>query len=531
MSVPVEPSAGGPGPGEAPQGEEPDAEPRSPDEAPSSAPSLGRSVKSGIAWSIFTFLVTKGLAMATLLVLTRLLAPSQFGIVAAVAAVLSLIELTTDLGMGQVVIYEQEEGHSKRVDVAFTINIALTTLLTLAAVAAAPLIASFFHASGHVGLFRLAALDIFLTGLGGVHDGLLLRDLGFRTRIVTQVVNSLARACVGVTLALLGFGASALVWGMLAGTGAWAVSLWVCTDFRPTLHFDRKIARSILPYGIGASMLSLLSQVTTQVDVAVVGRVLGPRALGLYSVAYRVPSLVLENIANQVSLVAFPALSRKRVLDREGVSAATGKLVNYQSLYALPLAAGLAVQAAPIVETLFSAKWSDASGVFAAVCVMSGISASGFALGDAFKALARQRVMVGLTFIQLPVLVLTIILLAPYGITAVAWGRCANVIFWVALMMIAAARVLRIPVAVTLGAMRPGAGAAVGVALGAGAVRLWSGLPAIPELLLAGVLGALGGALALALVARPMFDELRLLVLGVVRRRTAAAAAALAEPR
>jgi len=480
--------------------------------------SLQRSVKTGIAWSMFTFAVTKGLALVSLLVLTRLLAPSQFGLVAAVAVVLGLIELTTDLGMGQAIIYEQEQGTGERVDVAFTINIGVTAVLTVLAVLAAPLIAGFFHASHHVGLFRLAGLDIFFTGLGGVHDGLLLRDLRFSTRIVTQVVGAIARAGVGVLLAVLGFGAASLVWGMLAGTAAWAAALWWCTGFRPTLRYHRAIAGSIVPYGIGASMLQLLAQITTSIDVAVVGRVLGQRALGLYSVAFRLPLLLLENIANQVSLVAFPALSRKRVMDSAGVSAATGRLVRYQSLYALPLAAALAVQAGPIVETVFSAKWRDSSGVFAAVSVMSGISASGFALGDAFKALGRQRVMIGLTFIQLPILVATIILLAPFGITAVAWGRAATVVFWVALMMVAAARVLQIPVSVTLAATWPGAATAVGVALVAGAVRLWSGLPAIPEMALAGVLGCLGGLGALALLAPAMFRELRT-GLAAARRR------------
>jgi lipopolysaccharide exporter len=485
--------------------------------------SLGRSVKTGIAWSIFTFAITKGLALVSLLVLTRLLAPSQFGLVAAVTAVLSLIELTTDLGMGQAIIYEQEKGTSERVDVAFTINMALTTVLTVAAVLAAPLIASFFHASHHVGLFRLAALDIFLTGLGGVHDGLLLRDLRFRTRIVTQVAGAIVRAGVGVVLAVLGFGAASLVWGMLGGTAAWAAALWWSTGFRPTMRYHRAIAGSIVPYGIGASMLQLLAQITTSIDVAVVGRVLGQRALGFYTVAFRLPSLLLENIANQVSLVAFPALSRKRVMDAAGVSAATGRLVRYQSLYALPLAAVLAVQARPIVETVFSAKWRDASGVFAAVSVMSGISASGFALGDAFKALGRQRVMIGLTFIQLPTLVATIILLAPYGITAVAWGRAANVAFWVALMMIAAARVLRIPISITLVAMWPGAAAGLGVALVAGAVRLWSGLPAIPEMAVAGPLGCVGGVGSLALLSPTTFRELRTGLAGArLRKRTSA---------
>ena len=76
-------------------------------------------------------------------------------------------------------------------------------------------------------------------------------------------------------------------------------------------------------------------------------------------------------------------------------------------------------------------------------------------------------------------------------------------------MVAAAARVLRIPVSVTLTATWPGAAAAVGVALGAGVVRLWSGLPAIPEMAVAGLLGALGGLGALALLAPAMFRELR----------------------
>jgi len=252
---------------------------------------------------------------------------------------------------------------------------------------------------------------------------------------------------------LMGLGAASMVWGMLAGTAAWAATLWWYTGFKPTLRYHRTIAASIVPYGIGATSLSILAQITTSIDAAVVGRVLGQRALGLYTVAFRLPSLALESIANQVSLVAFPALSRKRVSGLDGVSSATGQLVRYQTLYALPLAAVLAVQAGPIVETVFSAKWRAASGVFAAVSVMSAISASGFALGDAFKALGRQRVMVALTFIQLPLLVTTIILLAPYGITTVAWGRAANMVTWVGLMTIASSRVLKIPVRITLGAM------------------------------------------------------------------------------
>lgn len=489
-------------------------------EAEPSSGSLTGSVKRGVAWTTFTFALTRGLSFVSLLVLTRLLAPSEFGVVGAIVVVLSVIELTADLGMAQTVIYEQGKGIDERVQVAFTVNMLLTATLTLAVFVSAPLIASFFHASRHVGLFRLAALDVFLTGLGGVHDGLLLRDLRFSARIITQLAGAIVRAGLGVLLAALGFGAASLVWGLVAGTAAWMVALWSCTRFTPTLRFDRAIAASILPYGLGASLFQLLDQVAIQVDSAAVGRVLGQRALGLYSVAFRLPTLVLENIANQVSLVAFPALSRKRVIDSSGVGAATWRLVRYQSLYALPLAAGLAVLARPIVVTLFSSRWRDASGVFAAVSIMSGISAAGFALGDAFKALGRQRTMIVLTLIQLPVLVVTIVLVAPYGITAVAWARAGGMALWVVMIVLSADRVLEVPVGGTLRAMWPGTAAAGGVALLAGVVRIWAGLSTIPEIIVAGLLGGVGGLLALAIFAGGTFGELRQGAQSIIRRRT-----------
>jgi PST family polysaccharide transporter len=271
-------------------------------------------------------------------------------------------------------------------------------------------------------------------------------------------------------------------------------------------------------YGIGASTFSFLDQLVAQIDTAVVGRVLGRRALGLYTVAFRIPTLVLENIASQISLVAFPALARKRVADAGGVGGATARLVRYEALYALPLAAGMAVMAKPIVDTVFSRRWQDAAGVFAAVSVMSGISAAGFALGDGLKALGRQRLLVILTVIQFPVLLVTIILVAPYGITAVAWARVGGTLLWVGLVTVSVARVTGMSIPGLLGAAWPGAVASAGVVATAGPVRLWAGLPAVPELVLAVVAGGAGTLIALAVLAPPTFHELRHGALGVGRR-------------
>ncbi|MHB8658213.1 MAG: oligosaccharide flippase family protein [Solirubrobacteraceae bacterium] len=498
-------------------------------EPQTSPTSLSSSVKRGVAFSTLSFGLSKGLSLVAVLALTRVLAPSQFGVVAGVLVVLSLIELTSDLGMKATVIYEQRSGTDERLQTAFTLNVLLASLLSVLGVLIAPLLAGFFHASHHVGLFRLAFADVLITGLGSIHDGVLLRDLRFGTRIATEVLNAAVRATVGVGLALLGAGAASLVWGMLAGSTAWTIAQWSLTRFRPRLRFKRHVAASMISYGVGASALTLLSQIYSQLDPSAVGRVLGQRALGLYTVAFRLPTLVLENISYQISLVAFPALARKRVQDIEGVGAATHRLVRYQALYALPVAAAMAALARPIIEIVFSSRWREAAGVFAAVSVLSGISASTFALGDGFKALGRQRTMVSMSLLQLPLLLATIILAAPHGITTVAWARAGSELLWAILMVMAASRVLGVSVRGTLMSIWPGAAAAGGALSGALAIRGLPGLAPFPQVVLGGSAAAAGALLGLGLFARATLRELVSSAASILRpRRSADANAARA---
>jgi PST family polysaccharide transporter len=266
--------------------------------------------------------------------------------------------------------------------------------------------------------------------------------------------------------------------------------------------------------------VNVLALVSTRLDATVIGRALGARALGLYSVAFRVPELLIESVAWNLSLVAFPALARKRVLDEQGLGPATLKLVRYQALYALPLSAGLAALSAPLVNVLFSSRWRDAAGVLTAVAVMAALSAVAFPLGDVFKAVGRQRRLVVLNIVQLPLLAVAVLVAASSGIVAVGWARAAGMALWAVMTMASASRELGIETRRTIAAAGPGAGAALGVLLGAGAIRLvWTDLSIWP--LMTGIAaGVIGGACTLRLLAPAMFSELRGM-LGDLRRALA----------
>jgi len=473
-----------------------------------SSSSWGRATRSGLLWTSGAFLLVKGSTLLTTLVLARLLAPAEFGVVAAILVFLTFVELGSSIGLKATVVFEQEHGITRRVQTAFTLNLLVGAGLTVIALLLAPAIANFFQVPEHADLFRLGAANLLIVGLGNIQDSLLLRELAFRRRILPEFSRAVVRGSVSIALALLGFEAAALVWGLLSGSLAWLIMQWALTRFRPDFSLDLQIVRSMVSYGSGAALLEVVAIVANRADAIVVGRVLGERALGLYSIAFRLPEALIDSISWNISSVAFPALSRKRAAEQEGLAAVTLRLVHFQSLYALPMAAGLAVLAPPLVVTLFGPAWREAGGVLAAVALMSGVHAVVFPLGDAFKAVGRQRLLAGLVVLQLPLMVGAIVIAAPAGILVVAWIRAASTLLHSVLIVATSGRVLGVRSSRVFAATVPAVAAAAGVALGAGAVRVaWPALSAGP-VLLGAVAGVAGAALALRVVVPGTLGDL-----------------------
>lgn len=464
---------------------------------------LGGRARQGILWSTVAYVATKASTFLSTIVLARLLTPNEFGVVAAIVVFIALLELASDLGMKAVVVYEQEEGVTDRVQTAFTANLLLSALLCAIAVLLAPLAARFFDLEEQTGLFRLASLSLLLTGLGNVQDALLLRDLDFKRRLRPDLARVLVRAAVSIGLALAGSGAASLVVGLLAGQAVWVLVQWRLTRLRPTFALHRSVLRSMAAYGGAAALLEVVAVIGTRTDVAVIGRVLGDRMLGLYTVAFRVPELLIESVAWNVSTVAFPALSRQRAADEQGLATTTLSLLRLQALYALPVASGLAVLSGPVIVTLFGDQWRPAAGVLTAVAFMSAISAVAFPVGDVFKAVGRQRTLVAVNCVTVPLQMGTIVAVASAGLTAVAWVRTADALLYATLVVGQAARIVGLPFRDVLVALRPAAVTALGVAAGAGTVRLALDGDG-PVVLIAGAAAAALGGLAALRAGAPV---------------------------
>src|ERR1700736_5448273 len=118
--------------------------PDRPPSTPADQPAVGgitRSARAGVAWSTLSFIAAKLVTLLSTLVLARLLAPAQFGLVAAVLVFLALMELGSDLGMKATVIYEQEGGITERTQTAFMLNLIIAGSLVVVGIVLAPVVA------------------------------------------------------------------------------------------------------------------------------------------------------------------------------------------------------------------------------------------------------------------------------------------------------------------------------------------------------------------------------------------------------
>ncbi|MDO9407226.1 oligosaccharide flippase family protein [Patulibacter sp.] len=454
------------------------------------------TLRNGVGWSLFALVASKLVSFVALLVLARILVPDEFGVVAAITTYLAFLEIASDLGVKAVVIYEQERDHSARVQTAFSLNLIVVAVATLIGIGLSWPVSAFFGLEDRHWLFLLGVFSLTCTGVSNIHDGLLLRELSLGRRVRPQLARGVVQAIVSIALAAAGLGAAAMVVGVVCGSLAWTLLLWSMTTFRPDFTLDRAIARSMVAYASGAWLFFVTSWLSIQADVLVVGHQLSTVDLGVYTMAYRLPELLVFNVAWTLSIVAFPALARERKRTDSDVVASTVGLIGWLALYALPIAATLAVLGQPIVDVLFSSRWSASGPVLSGVALAVAMLTVMTPISDAAKAVGRQWSMVVIYAAHVPLVVAAVLIASDRGPEAVAWASVAATIVFVVALLAWAHVALGITIGRVAAALRAPLAAVAGVCAVALPLRLLlqGDVPAVVLLVLGG-LGAGAGAL------------------------------------
>lgn len=477
---------------------------------------LGRVAVAGAGWQSISYVGGKLLVLVSTAILARLLTPSDFGLVALALVFVTYAEVVADLGVAQALIYLQPR--RSYADAAIVLSALWSVTLLVVAVVSAPAVAAFFDRPDVTPIFRVLSLSLLLNGIGQVPDALLRRDLKFRTQIAGNLARAGAQGVASVAFAVAGLGPWAIVFGQLVGEAAWAGTLWALVDYRPRRGFhrlDRAAVKDLVGYGAPAAGNALVLSLVFNIDYLIVGRRLGARALGYYTLAFRVPQMLIIQVFYVLSTVTFPLFARVR---DSGERLRSGYLlaVKLQSVFGVIAGVALAVTAGDLVPLVFGERWTPSVVPLRALALYATFRSLGIGAVDLLKAIGRPALAFRLSLLRLALVAPLLWVLAGRGIDEVSWGQAAAAALLAVVVQGAAVRAAGVPGAGLLRAVFPAALAGLaGGAAGLAAVAV------LPDVRLVRVLASGAAVVAvavgvLALVDRSMVPQVRSLV---TRRR------------
>jgi len=272
-------------------------------------PGLERRASRGGLWLMLGRAARAPVELASLMVLARLLEPSDFGKVAMVTSITAFAALFRDLGLSTVTIQRPELEAADK-DVLLWSSVSIGALLTLATAAAAPAVAWFFREPVLLPLTLLLSLQFVAAAAGAQHLALLRRELRLGTVAFLQLGGALAGLGVGVAMGVMDLGPWALAGSTLTSLAVVSGLAWFAESWRPGFTFERSRAGALVQMGAHLTGFHFTNYFARNFDDVIIGRAAGPTALGFYQKAYELLMLPLREINAPAGTVAIPLLSR-----------------------------------------------------------------------------------------------------------------------------------------------------------------------------------------------------------------------------
>jgi PST family polysaccharide transporter len=371
-----------------------------------------------LAWTTLRSISSRLVGSVVFVVLARLLDPKAFGTVALASVFLVFMSLLVESGFGEAVI-QRKQVTEVDLNTAFWVNNAFGLALALTMTACAGLLATLFDQPELAPVLRALSLVFVLAALASIPQALLRRALRFRQIALRGLAGTIAGGAVGVGMALAGLGVWSLVGQILANTLVGTAVLWLACPWRPGATVSRSSFVELFRFGaniLGERMALFASR---RSDDFLVGLVLGPVALGLYTAAYRILLLMTDVIIWTVEGVAFPVFSRLHG-DPERSKRAFYMVTQFCSAVAIPAFLSLAVLAPELTRVAFGPKWTGAIPVMQVLAVV-GIPHSVTYLNKAVvNAGGRPNLSLRVAMLTAIVNVVAFVLVVRWGILAVA---------------------------------------------------------------------------------------------------------------
>lgn len=367
--------------------------------------------------------------LASLIVLARLLSPKEFGLVGMVTAFTGVLNLFRDFGLSSAAV-QRETVSEGQFSTLFWINLLVSALLGLVALAMAPAIAAFYHEPRLVGVTAVLAAGFVFNGAGIQHSALLQREMRFTALAVISTVSLIAGTGIALIVVKAGYGYWALVAMTVTLPLITTILLWLVTAWVPGPPRRGSGIRSMMRFGGTITLNGLVAYLAYNLEKILLGRFWGAAAIGIYGRAYQLINIPTDNMNSAVGEVAFSALSR---VQNDPPRFRNYFLKGYSLVlsFTVPITIVCALFADDVIHVLLGPMWTEATVIFRLLAPTILIFAIINPMGWLLYSLGLVRRSLNIALVFAPLIIIGYVLGLPYGPKGVAFAYSAVMTLWV----------------------------------------------------------------------------------------------------
>ncbi|MBT0949073.1 lipopolysaccharide biosynthesis protein [Streptococcus lutetiensis] len=365
-----------------------------------------KNVIKGLFWTLSERFMSQIVSVIVTIVLTRLLAPEDYGVVSIVTVIITILNVFMTSGFSASLI-QQEDVEQIDYSTVLYFSILLGFLLYVGVFAISPILAAFYNLPQLELVLKILALKIPLSALNSVQQAYVSRNMLFKKFFISTVTATVVSGIIGVVMAYTNFGVWALVAQDLSNVVTISVVLWFSVGWRPTLQFSFKRLKILFDFGIKIFIQTLFNTIYANIRSLLIGGFYSPTDLAYYTKGNQYPNLIVTNVDTAVSKTMFPVMSREQS-DLDRIKVLTKRTAQVSSYIMSPILIGFFVCAKQIISVVMTDKWLPAVPYIRIICICLLIRASQTAILQAIKSIGRSDIVLKM---DIPVRILALIIL------------------------------------------------------------------------------------------------------------------------
>ena len=353
--------------------------------------SLKQEAITGLKWTSMSTVIVAILQLTQLAILARFLDPSAFGLMALVMVVIGFSQAFLDMGISNAIIHKQKITHGQ-LSTLYWVNVLAGFILFVIIASVAPFVSEFYKEPELTNLILIVSLTFLIQPFGQQFMILWQKEMRFSEMAKIDIINKFISLLVSVYLAYKGYGVYALVYGTLAGIISQTIQFMYMglKEHKPSFEFKLSEVKEFMSFGLYQMGEKTINYFNSQIDVILIGKLLGVEALGVYTVAKQIIMRPAQIINPIITKVTFPVMAKLQD-DIPRLKNIYLKTINYLSSVNFPIYVFIFIFAHEVVLIMFGEKWLEAVYIMQILSIWGAMRSTASPIGSLLLARGKAK--------------------------------------------------------------------------------------------------------------------------------------------